>query len=174
VRGIVDACGDSSAPAPSMAAPRPTWTRPPWGVNGLPEIPGLGVESEVSACAGGGSTVTGRSNDVKIRDLPSASIRMPASSHSTILYALPPWRATRSRPDSFKATPTDESYIATWSWLTVPMGGSGSLLFKCLDVPLADAHLLTSTDITLTGSPLGLSNGIVDVVAWGTTCTVPC
>lgn len=168
----------------------------------------LYIAQNLKTCSGGGSTVIGWSNTFYVLGERFHLLNEPASSYFTYQYYVKDGNTNMWAVDGhlrsavnnveFESIPNDVHgkppfQHVYWDWLNIPMAGSVSASWNCLTV-LGQAGLITSTTMTLTGTPLAevtynlaadrvsaandqvsLPNVYVLVIeASGTTCTIPC
>lgn len=133
-----------------------------------------GVPDDVYTCSGGSATILGWSNTVFVMNRRIHVLNEPASSYYTFVISgnsvLAADGHTRSEANNFEIKTVEGSTIAYWDWMNVPMIGTYSLSFRCVQA----LSLVTSVSLSLSGSPPLVSEDVLRVEAAGTTCLIPC
>ena len=149
---------------------------------------GLSILDDTTICSGGGSTIMGWEDSVIVLDEPFHIQNTPASSYLTYTetkigdneFTQLSGHA-RSTLDNLEFTPMEDGRTSYyWDFAAVPMAGQVSVGSRCA------GPLVTSSDVSATGMPLGFdllpddvkrlidADVIIAVQAGGTTCLVPC
>jgi hypothetical protein len=129
------------------------------------------VEEVKKFCSGGGASVIGWRDYIVVRGQQFQVLPSPASSHWELWGEPSDWDGlgyTRSILDDIEGAGIGASHVYTWSFGPVPMGGEIYLAPNCV------GPVLTSMFVEVEGTPLGVDENVLKVLANGRTCLLPC